>query len=105
MLRGTRANARCVAAERQIGRAGDLSENALHHGVHPGAISQARLADDRDRLTRAFLRLLPAIVQQAHLVISPGERGQADSRRDLNRIAIYFNPVHGQDFGSVEKVP
>ena len=89
------ASARCVAAEREIGRAGYLSEDALHHCVHQARFPQAGLADDRDCLTRALLGLFPAILQQVELMITRGERGQAGSRRDLDRIAILFDAVHG----------
>ena len=98
-------SARCLAAERQIGRAGYLSEDALHHGVHQARFPQARLADDRDRLTRALLRLFPAIVQQVELVIPRGERGQAGSRRDLDRIAMSLRRRPRTRLRSVETGP
>ena len=61
-----------------------LPQDVLLQRVHQPRLAQARLADEQDDLAHALLGLLPAVLQQADLVVAAGQRREPRRFRDLD---------------------
>src|SRR6516165_9847528 len=55
------------------------------------------LADDQDDLTHALLGLLPAVLQQADLVVASGQRRQPRALRHLDGVEILARSLHQEE--------
>ena len=62
--------------------------------VHQARLAQARLADEQDDLTHALLGLLPALLQQADLVVAAGQRREPGRPRRLDRALAFADALH-----------
>src|SRR5262249_9942435 len=74
-----------------------LSRDVLFERVHQSRLAQARLADDQDDLTHALLGLLPAVLQQADLVVAAGQRRQPGRLRDLDGVEILADSLYPEE--------
>ena len=62
-----------------------LPQDMLLQRVDQARLAQARLADEQDDLAHALLGLLPAVLEQADLVVAAGQRRESCGCRRLDQ--------------------
>ena len=90
------------AGRRRVGgglaRVTGLLQDMLLDRVHQPRLAQARLADEQHDLAHALLGLLPAVLQQADLVVAAGQRREPRPLRDLDGVEVLAESLHQEEF-------
>ena len=88
------------AGRRRVGglaRVTGLLPDMLLDRVHQPRLAQARLADEQHDLAHALLGLLPAVLEQADLVVAAGQRREPRPLRDLDGVEVLAESLHQEE--------